>query len=52
MISMCIDVGLRNLSICIMNSNYEILLWDVFNVLDSDDYHCQGKFKNGNPVFY
>lgn len=47
MISMCIDVGLRNLSICIMNSNYEILLWDVFNVLDSDDYHCQGKFKNG-----
>jgi len=30
-----------------MNSNYEILLWDLYNVLDSDDYQCQGNFKNG-----
>jgi hypothetical protein len=51
MITLCIDVGLRNLSMCIMkntfNNNYDILLWDVFNVLDSDDYRCQSKFKNG-----
>lgn len=47
MITCCIDVGLRNLSICIMNSNYEILLWDVYNILDGDDYHCVDKFKNG-----
>lgn len=30
-----------------MNSNHSILLWDVFNVLDSDDYHCESTFKNG-----
>ena len=47
MIVCCIDIGLRNLAINIMNSNYEILLWDVYNVLDSDDYHCESKFKNG-----
>lgn len=45
--TLCIDVGLRNLSMCIMNSEYNILLWDVYNVLDSDDYNCEGKFKNG-----
>lgn len=48
MITCCCDIGLRNLAICIMNSNYEILLWDVYNVLDADDYICQCKFKNGN----
>lgn len=47
MITCCIDVGLRHLAFSIMNSNYEILLWDVFNVLDSDDYECKGLFKNG-----
>lgn len=48
MATLCIDVGLRNLSMCIMNIRYEILLWDIYNVLDSDEYYCQGKFKNGN----
>lgn len=47
MITLCIDPGLRNLSMCIMNSNYEILLWDVYNILDNDDYKCEGIFKNG-----
>ena len=47
MINLCIDVGLRNLSMCIMNSEYQILLWDVYNVLDSDDHHCQSNFKDG-----
>jgi hypothetical protein len=42
-----IDPGLRNLSLCIMNSEYEILLWDTFNILDGDDYHCESLFKNG-----
>jgi hypothetical protein len=31
-----------------MNSEFEILLWNVYNVLDSDDYHCESKIKNGN----
>jgi hypothetical protein len=30
-----------------MNNDYEILLWDTFNILDSDDYHCESLFKNG-----
>lgn len=47
MITLCVDPGLRNLSFCIMNSEYEILLWDTFNILDSDDYHCESLFKNG-----
>lgn len=47
MTTLCIDPGLRNLSMCIMNSRYEILLWDTYNILDSDDYHCESLFKNG-----
>lgn len=48
MITLCVDPGLRNLSFCIMNTEYEILLWDTFNILDGDDYHCESFFKNGN----
>jgi hypothetical protein len=47
MITLCCDPGLRNLSLCIMNSEYDILLWDTFNILDGDDYHCESLFKNG-----
>ncbi len=47
MIVLCVDPGIRNLSLCIMNSEYNILLWDTFNTLDGDDYHCKGVFKNG-----
>lgn len=47
MITLCCDPGLRNLSFCIMNSDYNILLWDTFNILDGDDYYCKGIFKNG-----
>lgn len=46
MITMCCDPGLKNFSLCVMNSQYEILLWDVYNVLDSDNFTCQGIFKN------
>lgn len=49
-----IDIGLRNLSMCIMNAvdktnlqTYTIHLWDVFNTLDSDDYRCQGIQRSG-----
>ena len=49
-----IDVGLRNLAMCIMSANdpkdlssYQIHLWDVFNTLDGDDYRCQGVQKSG-----
>jgi hypothetical protein len=50
-----IDVGLRNLAMCIMSaqdksdiSSYSIHLWDTYNTLDSDDYTCESLQKNGN----
>jgi hypothetical protein len=50
-----IDVGLRNLALCIMSahdkqdiSTYKIHLWDTYNMLDSDDYTCASLKKNGN----
>lgn len=46
-VTLCIDPGIRNLAMCIMNNDFNILLWDVFNVLDSDDYHCNSNTKIG-----
>ena len=50
-----IDIGLRNLALCCMScenpidfSTYKIHLWNVYNVLDGDDYKCQHLLKNGN----
>lgn len=50
-----IDIGLRNLSMCIMSStpgyvsldSLLIHLWDVYNTLDEDDHRCKGIQKNG-----
>ncbi len=42
----CIDVGLRNLSLCIMNSNYEILLWNIYDVFETCEKTCTAKMKN------
>lgn len=49
-----IDVGLRNLAMCIMSaedkqdiSTYKIHLWDTYNTLDVDDYKCNDTQKNG-----
>lgn len=50
-----VDIGLRNLSLCIMGcddkadiSNYIIQLWGVYNTLDSDNHKCEAIQKNGN----
>lgn len=49
-----IDIGLRNLSLCVMSAeqktdiaSYKIYLWDVYNILDTDDYKCSSVQKNG-----
>ena len=49
-----IDIGLRNLSMCIMScedktnlETYKIHLWDVYNTLDSDDHLCESLQKSG-----
>lgn len=45
--SCCFDIGLRHFAYCVMSPIYEILAWDVVNVLDSDQYTCNGLLKNG-----
>lgn len=30
-----------------MNSDYQILLWDTFNILENDNYQCKSICKNG-----
>lgn len=42
-----IDVGLKNLALCLMN-NEEILLWDVYNLISEDHKECSSFNKNGN----
>ena len=44
-----IDVGLKNLAMCIMDSQYNIHLWDVYNMLDDEQYSysCQTRQKDG-----
>jgi hypothetical protein len=48
------DIGLRNLALCVMNcedktdlKTYSIELWELYNTLDSDDYHCESFQKSG-----
>ena len=50
-----IDVGLKNLAICIMNcenkndfTTYKIPLWEVYNLLDDEKKKCCKLMKNGN----
>lgn len=49
-----VDIGLRNLAMCIMGcktssdiSTYKIHLWDVFNLLEDDEKFCKSVQKNG-----
>ena len=47
-----IDVGIKNLAMCIMDWKYNIYLWDVYNMLDEEaiQYSCFEKVKNdGKP---
>jgi hypothetical protein len=47
---LCIDIGLKNLSLCIMSKDtegkYTILLWDNHNLLHSDPKKCTGVLSN------
>jgi len=47
MTSLCVDIGLRNLSLCIMNPRFEIELWEVYNVFENDNHLCPARLKNG-----
>ena len=49
-----IDIGIRNLSLCIMSAidktnleTYKIHLWDVYDTLDFEEYTCNGIQKSG-----
>lgn len=55
MVVLTIDVGLKNLAMCIMEcenskrlDTYSILLWDVYNTLEDNEATCQMTLKNGN----
>lgn len=50
-----IDIGIRNLSLCIIGADraddfgtYRIHLWDVFDTIESEEYSCTGLLKNGS----
>lgn len=52
-----IDVGIKNLAMCIMQNtpndpksfeHYSILLWDVFNLLGHQTHLCKGTTKKGS----
>ena len=52
-----IDVGLKNLAMCIMDNQYRIHLWDVYNILENEEneqkYKCNGIIKSTNkPCHY
>lgn len=42
-----IDVGLKNLAMCIMDSETNIHLWEVYNTLEQEQHTCTNVLKNG-----
>jgi hypothetical protein len=51
---MSIDVGIKTLAINVMSctnkndfSTFNILLWDIYNVMETEEYSCKGIQKNG-----
>lgn len=43
-----IDVGIKNLAYCIFDSsNYNIVKWDIIDIIDSDKLVCGGIIKGG-----
>lgn len=52
-----IDIGIRNLALCIMNSidktdisTYSLELWDVYNILDSGLNLCKSSLKSNSKT--
>lgn len=50
---LAIDIGIRNLSMCVMScedpknlENYKIHLWGVYDTLDTEEHICKGILKN------
>lgn len=50
-----IDIGIRNLSLCIVEasrpddfSTFQIHLWDVFDTIETEEHLCNGIQKNGS----
>jgi len=54
---LAIDIGIKNLSLCCMNSEnaqdlstYKIHLWDVYDTLEEKTYLCQSKKQKGEDL--
>jgi len=44
-----VDVGLKNLALCVMDSKYNLHLWDVYNMFENEEYNhtCNSIKKDG-----
>lgn len=42
-----IDVGLKNLAMCVMDKDQNIHLWEVYNTLEQEQHICTNVLKNG-----
>ena len=49
-----IDVGMKNLAVCLFNITdtleYEIELWEVLNLCNEPNFICIGKKKNNSEI--
>lgn len=44
---LAIDIGVKTLSMCILDENNSIKLWGVYNTLDDEEKRCKSLQKNG-----
>jgi len=44
---LAIDIGLKNLAMCVMDLDHTIHLWNTFNTLQEEEHKCTGLLKNG-----
>ena len=40
------DIGIKNLSYCILTDESKIVEWGIIDLLDTEEYHCSYKTKN------
>ena len=42
------DIGIKNLSYCILTNDFKITDWGIIDLMDTEEYLCCFKMKNGN----
>ena len=41
------DVGIKNLSYCILDNNSNIIEWDIIDITDNEEFVCCFNMKSG-----